>query len=379
MLMPAGRKQEDGAAFFKKNADVEILEAFVVDVNGVLRGKWIPAGNFKKVFSTGMRLPRSAHAQDIWGQDVFGAGFIVHTGDTDGVCIPVAGSLKRVPWLDRPTAQVMLTMEEPGGKPFFGDPRQVLQKLVNRAGKMGLTPVGAAEMEFYLIDARPDENGAPQPPRLPRTGRRQKQSQTYGMSEVRAFDKIFSGIVGACKYQGIPVDTIISENGPGQCEITIKHTDDLVQAADHAVLMKRIVKGVAQQHGMDATFMAKPYAGLSGNGMHVHMSMLDRKGKNVFAGKKGEGSAALLQAIGGLLKTMPDSMAVFAPHLNSYRRFQKNSHARHVSRGAMIIGLRPSVCRTAARKQRGSSTACPERMPIPIWYCRPYSREFFTA
>ncbi len=311
---------EKSAAFFKQNPRIETVEAFVVDVNGVLRGKWIPRQSMKKIISSGMRLPLSAFAPDIWGNNVPEAGLIAETGDNDGVCTIVPESLKTIPWLKSPTAQVML------GVNFFGDPRHVLAHVLSLYKKAGLTPVVAAELEFYLLDAARDERGAPQPP-LSNTGRRTLSAQSYNLGETDAFRKTLADIGRFCRLQNIPADTTISENGPGQYEINLNHVPDALAAADHAVLMKRVIKGVARRDGMAATFMAKPYGNKSGSGMHVHFSILDKQGRNIFAGKNAKGSPALHYALGGLLAAMAESMAVLAPNANSYRRLQAGSAA----------------------------------------------------
>jgi glutamine synthetase len=307
--------------------DTETLEAFVVDISGALRGKWVPRENMEKVFKSGLRIPRSIYAVDIWGQDVLPAGLVAETGDNDGICRAVPSSLKPIPWSPRPLAQVLMSMEDGNGKPFFADPRHVLAKVLSLYKKEGLTPVVAAELEFYLLDCKPDERGRPQPPLSPVTGKRVHAAQILGLGETAEFSNVLSDIASACRTQDIPADTIISENGPGQFEINLYHVPDALQAADHAVLLKRAIKGVASQHGMSATFMAKPYAGQSGSGMHVHFSVLDKKGKNIFAGKDAKGTPALKHAIGGLMAAMQDSMAILAPNANSYRRFRAGSHA----------------------------------------------------
>lgn len=314
-------KAEEAVAFFERHPHIEMVEAFIVDVNGVLRGKWIPRAGIKKLISAGLRLPLSAFAPDIWGNDVPGTGLIIETGDNDGVCSIVPDSLCLVPWLEAPTAQAMLEAD------FFGDPRHVLAHVLSLYKKVGLTPVVAAELEFYLLDTLRDERGAPQPPLSPSTGRRTLAAQTYNLAETGAFRKTLADIGRFSHLQNIPVDTTISENGPGQYEINLNHVPDALKAADDAVLIKRVIKGVAQRDGLAATFMAKPYADKSGSGMHVHFSILDRQGKNIFAGKDAKGSPALHHAIGGLLAAMADSMAILAPNANSYRRFQAGSHA----------------------------------------------------
>lgn len=298
----------------KKEADV--LDAFVVDLGGVLRGKKIPAAMAAKVFKAGLNMPRSVFAVDAWGRDVLSAGLVTETGDNDGLCRPVPSTHKPAPWR-KDTSQVLLTM--PG---FFADPRNVLAHVLSLYRKAGLTPVVAAELEFYLIDAARDNMGAPQPPRALRSAR---HAHILSIAETDAFHDVLSGIRAACRVQGIPADTTISENGPAQFEINLHHVKDALTAADQAVLLKRAVKGAAQNGGLSATFMAKPYADCSGNGLHVHFSILNRAGKNIFSGRAGE--KRLRHAVGGLLKTMPDITAILAPNINSYRRFARGSHA----------------------------------------------------
>ncbi len=312
--------------FFDANPDVEVIEAFVVDVNGQLRGKWVPLDSAKKVLKGGLRLPRSSCALDIWGNDVLDAGLVVETGDSDGVCVPAKHSLARVPWLERPTAQLMMSLCNADGSPFFGDPRQVLSKVAGRFAEQGWTPVIASELEFYLVDPKAGD-GRPLPPVSPVTGRRLSAPQVYSVSEMQEFESLLAELARTCLAQGIPADTTISENGPGQFEINLSHVPDPLLAADHAVLMKRAVKGVARRHGLEATFMSKPYGDRLGSGLHVHFSILDGSGTNIFAGADASGSPALRYAIGGLLATMADCMAIFASNANSYRRFRAGSSA----------------------------------------------------
>lgn len=319
--------------FLKDNPKVARIDAFVVDVNGVARGKALPRDAAKKLFGGGLRMPQSSFAFDIWGQDVIGAGLVAETGDNDGLCAPVAGRVHVMPWeseKNSEAAHALMSMTDADGKPFFADPRHVLANVLARFAKKGLTPVVALELEFYLVDAQPDDWGRPQPPRNPRSSRRAHQAQTYGLDEMSDFSVVLDDINAACVLQGIPADGTLSENGPAQYEINLHHRADALAAADDAIMLKRTIKGVAAKHEMMASFMAKPYGARSGSGMHVHVSLLDRDGRNVFAGEgkaMKTGSDALGHAIAGLLAAMPDSMAVLAPHANSYRRFRAGSHA----------------------------------------------------
>ena len=307
--------------------DPTVLEAFVVDVNGIARGKWVPADRIPDVMRKGIALPRSVFALDIWGCDVPEAGLAVGTGDPDGICMPVEGSLMPVTWLTRPTHQVLLSMVEQDGSPFYGDPRQVLSRVAAAVQKAGLTPVMATELEFYLIDKRRTPRDPVSPP-MSAEGRWQGwQTQVLSIAELHSFEPVLADIFAACELQNLPADTVVRENGPGQYEVNLKHVADALSAADHAFLLKRIVKGVARRHGWDATFMAKPYGHLAGSGMHVHMSLLDRNGRNIMAEENGAPSDKLRHVVGGMMATMADAMLLLAPHANSYRRLCPGTHA----------------------------------------------------
>ncbi|HBI08070.1 MAG TPA: glutamine synthetase, partial [Erwinia persicina] len=121
--------------------------------------------------------------------------------------------------------------------------------------------------------------------------------------------------------QGIPAEGALAEASPGQFEINLHHTRNVLNACDHAVQLKRLVRQVAEQHGMNATFMAKPYEAYAGSGMHVHISMLDAADHNAFAGDDGSDSPLLRRALAGMIDLMPASMALLAPNVNAYRRF----------------------------------------------------------
>ena len=189
----------------------------------------------------------------------------------------------------------------------------------------GYHPVMACELEFYLLDQQRDAQGRPQPA-LDADGGRPRSTQVYGLRELEQIEPFLADFYAACKAQGIPARTAISEYAPGQVEITLEHGDALL-AMDQAVRYKRLVKGVAHKHGMQACFMAKPFDHLAGTGMHMHVSLADGQGDNLFASEAKEGSPLLRQAVGGMLASLLDSLLLFCPNANSYRRFQANSYA----------------------------------------------------
>lgn len=311
-------------AFLAKHPDTEFVEAFLVDLNGIPRGKRLPGSALRRIFEAGVNLPASTIVLDVWGHDVQASGLIFDTGDADHPCFPVAGSLRPLPWGQRRAAEILLRMFTPAGEPFGGDPRNVLAAVVARFEAEGLTPVVATELEFRLFQGELGDNGVPLPPeRLRRHG---NQSQLYGLDELDSLEELFVDVERACEAQGLPTDTVIAESEDGQYEINLRHVPDPLLAADQAVLLKRTIKAVARRHGLIASFMAKPFGDQAGNGMHVHVSLLDGHGDNVFAAPSGGWSERLLHAVGGLTATMMESTAVFAPHANSFRRFQAEAH-----------------------------------------------------
>ncbi|EPY8516347.1 glutamine synthetase family protein, partial [Pseudomonas aeruginosa] len=205
-------------------------------------------------------------------------------------------------------------------EPFFADPREVLRQVVARFTEMELTIVAAFELEFYLIDQE-NVNGRPQPPRSPISGKRPQSVQVYSIDDLDEYVECLQDIIDGARAQGIPADAIVAESAPAQFEVNLNHVNDALKACDHAVLLKRLVKNIAYDHEMDTTFMAKPYPGQAGNGLHVHISLLDKHGNNIFTSEDPEQNAALRHAIGGVLETLPASMAFLCPNVNSYRRF----------------------------------------------------------
>lgn len=301
----------------------DVVEVLLPDTHGILRGKWVPGSAMAKIWKDGVAIPQSIFGLNVWGGEVDATGIHIETGDRDGMCRPVPGTLKPVPWSPRPAAQVLLTMFKPDGSPWMLDPRQQLAAQVARAAAHGFTPTVAFELEFYLM--KPGAPGAVPDPVFPATG--QARQNMYAMSDLDAYAPVLHEMRAAATLQGIPADTVISEAAPGQFEINLYHRPDPLAAADEAILLRRLIDGVARKHGLRATFMAKPLADFAGNGMHVHVSLADRTGKNAFARPEGEGDRLLRHAAGGLLATMTDSLLFFVPSFNGYRRLVPASYA----------------------------------------------------
>ncbi len=308
-------------------ADSEFIEAFIIDVNGVPRGKWLQRDKAKALLGAGIAIPRSAFLLDIWGRDIVEGGIAYDTGDPDGLCTAVPHSITRMGWAEGNSAQALLTMREPDGSFFFLDPRGVLSRVLDRFAAAGLTPALGVELEFYLVDPG-HTGGQPIAPRgADESGWRGWQIDAVGLGEIHDYETILREMMATAKAQEITLETLVSESGPGQFEVTLKYSTDALRVADSATLFKRTIKQVARKHGLTATFMAKPYGHWAGSGMHVHMSVLDRAGDNIFVGSEERGADVLYHALGGVIEAMPDTMLTLAPHANSYRRFAPGVHA----------------------------------------------------
>ena len=310
--------------WLKNNPDIRAIRVAASDLNGVARGKRMPVRFAEKATTGGTRFPMSVLNLDIWGEDIEDSPLVMESGDRDGVLRPTERGFVPMPWLDTPTGLMPIWMYHEDGHPFMGDPRHALADVQNRLAARGLTPVVAVELEFFLID---DADGRLRVPPSPRSGKRRMAGEILSLRALDQFDAFFTALYDACEAMDIPADTAISESGLGQFEMNLMHQPDALKAADDAWLFKMLVKGMARKHGFAASFMAKPYEDYARSGMHMHFSMLDREGRNVFVDGTSAGSDFLRHAVQGCLSAMPGSMLVFAPHANSYARLVPGAHA----------------------------------------------------
>jgi glutamine synthetase len=328
----------DGAAsieelkqFLEQYPDTEIMEVMLPDLNGILRGKRIPKEEFEIFFSKGLKSAASGSILDTTGDIAEEVGLGLNDGDPDKIIYPIAGTLATVPWLKSKPAQVIAGMRELNGDVCLLDPRNVLQKALQPLLDMGLMPVVATETEFYLVE--PGEDGLPEPvlPSIPGSDLRQQGIQYGMMEDLWEHDEFLDAVKQTAKAQGLPVTTMLSEFAPGQLEINLHHCDDVIGACDQAVLLKRLIKGSARQYGVGASFMAKPFAELAGCGLHIHISLYDQQGNNIFADPNSQETPPVAEkmrhAIGGLAETMAENMAIYSPNANSYRRLPPGNFA----------------------------------------------------
>jgi glutamine synthetase len=308
--------------FLNAYPDITMVEALITDCNGIARGKWLPVQKLDTIEKQGLKLPKSALGLDVWGRDI---PALAHAnGDIDGYCHLVKGSLR--PLLTErgvDQAQVLLSMFDKDGSPYMGDPRQVLQALVTRFTEKELKPCMAVELEFSLL---------PKPETSEAIGTALRDQNAvggnlYALSELDYHGPLLEALRQAFDTQDLPYEGIIKESAPSQFEINVAHSDDVMLLADQVIRMQRTIRAVSARHGFVASFMPKPIDDEAGNGLHVHCSLLDENGTNVFDDGGEEGSDLLRYAVAGCLELLPASMLLFAPSFNAYRRFQPGNHA----------------------------------------------------
>ncbi len=309
---------DEAQAFLDANPGVQWIDAFLFDMNGIPRGKRIRRSDLQGVVKGGVMLPTSIFVMDPLGNCIEETGRLWETGDPDRKCHLLAKTLVPIPVGDGRHAQAVLVVD---AKEEL-DPRAVLAGQVERFTRQGQTPVAAVELEFYVTSRT--KNGAFALHTPEGLSDDPGRPLTFGFEELDTLAPFIDDIYRVCEVQGLPVDAVMQESGPGQFEINLKHRADAVGAALDALLLKRAVKAAAKAHDLDATFMAKPHHDWAGSGMHVHLSLLDKSGQNLFAGDPI--SPLFRYALGGMRESMADFMAVWAQSANAYRRYVPKSY-----------------------------------------------------
>jgi glutamine synthetase len=330
-----------------RQAGVREVECLFPDVTGYPRGKLMPAASFAS--GQELRICQAIPMQCVTGEYSYDP--IFPDSDPDVRLVPDLSTLARVPWSSVPRYMAIHDCVELTGEPCVFAPRSVLQGVVAQYRALGLTPVVAPEIEFYLTAAVTDPN---QPLAAPvgRGGRAEVGQSAFSMNQLNELAPFWDEFHAALDTLGVRADTWIHEVGLSQYEINLLHGDP-VAAADQAFLFKYAAKEMALRHGLNAVFMAKPMAGQSGSSMHLHQSVVDAAGQNIFSQPDGSASAAFLHYIAGLQAHTPDLMLLYAPTVNAFRRYVAGSQAPvnlqwgHDNRTA---GLRVPQSSPAARR-----------------------------
>jgi glutamine synthetase len=310
---------EQAKDFLAKYPTVQWIDIFMHDLNGIPRGKRIRSRDLLGFADKGLMVPSTCYIMDMRGSCVEETGRLWETGDPDLQFRILSETLVPVAVEGTTHAQaVMVPIEDDGGL----DPRRILQRQTAALAKMGFHPVTAVELEFYVSSV--SSNGVFELKTPCGLVDNPDWQQLYQFEELDCVNPFIDDIYKIAGAQGLPVDAVLQEAGPGQFEINLKHKKDAAGAALDGLLLKRAVKAAARAHKMEATFMAKPHHDWSGSGMHIHVSLLDKDGKNAFAGDPI--SPLFRNALGGLRETMGDFMAIWAQSANAYRRYQPKSY-----------------------------------------------------
>jgi glutamine synthetase len=309
-------------AFLARYPATASVDLILPDLVGIARGKRLTAQGFASGLTGALSFPGSLYGMDSTGANVDASGLIWEQGDPDRPCRVDPSTFAPVPWRAG-GAQVLAGLGDPDGGPSFADPRALLGAVAGRFTALGLQPVCALELEFYLLDPRLGRDGRAQPLYRHAAAAKAHAGQLYGLDALDQQEDFFACLSGYCDAQELPAKAAASEYATGQYEVNLGHVADPLRAADQALLLKRAIRAAAREVGALATFMAKPFEDRSGSGLHIHVSLEGRDGRNRFAVEP----AALGHAIAGLQATMAESMLFCAPNANSYRRLRPLSYA----------------------------------------------------
>jgi len=304
--------------FIREHSITEV-ECLVPDMSGIARGKIIPADKLLRILrERGMPLPESVFFQTVTGD--YPDEDLMSPSMGDVYMVPDENTVRLVPWYQEPTAQIICDAFYGDDTPVSFSSRYLLRKIMAEYEKRGWKPVVAPELEFYLVSVNTDPDIPLQPP-IGRSGRRESGRQAYGIDAVNEFDPIFEDIYDYCAEQNVDIDTLSHEAGAAQIEVNFNHGDPL-EVADQAFLFKRTAREVAMRHGVYATFMAQPMQSQPGSAMHIHQSVVDiATGKNIFSTDDGADTQSFRHFVGGMQRYLPSALPLFAPNVNSYRRF----------------------------------------------------------
>jgi glutamine synthetase len=342
-------------------ANVRFVSLQFTDIMGVVKNVHIPFHKFGDAVENGL-----------WFDGSSIEGFArIH--ESDMFLDPDLETFGIIPWErgpDSSTAKVICDVYTPNGEPFAGDPRGVLRRQLARAESMGLRYMTGPELEFFMLrrhslDGSAEHDGQPVVEPLPHDQAGYFDLTTDEASNVR------KEMVEALEELGIVVEASHHEVAVGQHEIDFKY-DDAMRTADNAVTFRTTLKAIAQQHGLYATFMPKPFHGINGSGMHCHQSLWSCDGKtNLFydASDEYQLSATARSFMAGLLAHARGMIAILAPLVNSYKRLVPGYEAPVYISWARIN--RSALIRIPqASRGRPEATRLELRCPDPS--CNPY-------
>ncbi|RSC24903.1 glutamine synthetase [Pseudomonas putida] len=294
---------------------IDEIECVTPDLNGVPRGKVMTAEGFLE--GRRLQMARGVLLQCIMGG--YPPAKFYGSDDGDLALVADPGQTHVLPWSDSPRALAICDAVELDGTPSGLSTRGLLKAVIARYAALGLAPVVATELEFFVFAPNSDPGQPFQPP-LGRDGRRELGHSAFSVSSNNGLRPFFSEVYRCMAALGLPRDTFMHEMGVSQFEINLLHGDPLL-LADQTFLFKHLLKEVALKHGLTVVCMAKPLAHTPGSSMHIHQSLVEiGTGRNVFSDEQGRATDTFHHFIGGLQACMADFTALFAPNVNSYQR-----------------------------------------------------------
>lgn len=294
---------------------IDEIECVTPDLNGVPRGKVMTAEGFLE--GRRLQMARGVLLQCIMGG--YPPAKFYGSDDGDLALVADPGQTHVLPWSDSPRALAICDAVELDGTPSGLSTRGLLKAVIARYAALGLAPVVATELEFFVFAPNGDPGQPFQPP-LGRDGRRELGHSAFSVSSNNGLRPFFSEVYRCMAALGLPRDTFMHEMGVSQFEINLLHGDPLL-LADQTFLFKHLLKEVALKHGLTVVCMAKPLAHTPGSSMHIHQSLVEiGSGRNVFSDEQGGATDTFHHFIGGLQACMADFTALFAPNVNSYQR-----------------------------------------------------------
>ena len=282
--------------------DVEFIRLQFTDISGC----------FKNVAITASQLERALNNDYMFDGSVI-EGF-VRVEESDMYLYPDLETFAIYPWRPQQgkVARLICDVYTADRKPFEGDPRYVIKKVVAEAKKMGFTMDIGPECEFFLFNT--DDFGQP-------TNQTDEHASYFDMSPNDRAENVRRDIILNLEDMGYVIEASHHELAPGQHEIDFQY-ENALSAADDIQTFKMAVKTIAKNHGLHATFMPKPHYGQSGSGMHVNISLSDGEGVNLFNDPTDENGLSPLayHFMAGILKHIKGITAIANPLVNSYKR-----------------------------------------------------------
>lgn len=263
--------------------------------------------------------------------------------------VPDPSTLRHAAWADRSAVVICDVVDPVTHEPVAVAPRSILQHQLDRLAADGRVAHTASELEFYLYEQSYQEAARAAHHGLEPAG---WYSEDYDLLQGGRIEPYVGEARRCLAASGIPVETSKGETGLGQHELNIRYAEALEMADRHSI-MKHAMKGLADTQGVSVTFMAKPHTDQAGSSCHIHLSLVDEAGTNVFAGQGGgdEHSDEFRWFLGGWMAHLPELMVMYAPTVNSYKRYVAGSWAPtriawandNRTAGFRIVGSGPSL------------------------------------